>query len=163
MTFPESEVCLAHTQSLNPGNDETILIEFDNEGALVTWPRSQSLIDVLNSTDSNYVPEPLIARTSKGWVTLNDGVFRGSSSSSLSHSELRFRYRHAINAGRNGKDYSEINGLTSKNRRSCRMGKNVADRNGTQVRRYTKQTDRDFGNSEEPSSETPSGGTQPTT
>lgn len=114
MTFPESEACLAHTQSLNPGNDETILIEFDNEGALVTWPRSQSLIDVLNSIDSNYVPEPLIARTSKGWVTLNDGVFRGSSSSSLSHSELRFRYRHVINAGRNGRDYSEINGLTSK-------------------------------------------------
>lgn len=114
MTFPESEAFLAHTQSLNPGNDETILIEFDNEGALVTWPRSQSLIDALNSTDSNYAPEPLIARTSKGWVTLNNGIFRGSSSSSLSHSELRFRYRHAIKAGRNGKDYSEINGLASK-------------------------------------------------
>ena len=114
MTFPESEACLAHTQSLNPGSDETILIEFDNEGALVTWPRSQSLIDALSSTDSKLIPEPLIARTSKGWVTLNNGVFRGSSFSSLSHSELRFRYRHAINAGHNGKDYSEINGLTSK-------------------------------------------------
>ena len=114
MTFPESEACLAHTQSLNPGSDETILIEFDDEGALVTWPRSQSLIDALSSTDSKLIPEPLIARTSKGWVTLNNGVFRGSSFSSLSHSELRFRYRHAINAGHNGKDYSEINGLTSK-------------------------------------------------
>ena len=80
----------------------------------MTWPRSQSLIDALSSTDSKLIPEPLIARTSKGWVTLNNGVFRGSSFSSLSHSELRFRYRHAINAGHNGKDYSEINGLTSK-------------------------------------------------
>lgn len=114
MTFPECQACLAHKQSLNPGNDEAILIEFDNEGALVTWPRSHSLIDALSSTESNIIPEPLIARTSNGWITLNNGIFRGSSSSSLSHSELRFRYRHAINTGRNGKDYSEINGLTSR-------------------------------------------------
>lgn len=114
MTFPESGAYLAHTQSLNPGNDETILIEFDNKGVLVTWFRSHSFIDAFSSLASSTIPEPLIARTPKGWVTLNDGKLQRSSISTLGYNELKFRYRHAIHTGRRGKDYSRINGMASK-------------------------------------------------
>ena len=114
MTFPNSRTYLAHTRSLNPENNETISIEFDNKGALVTWFRAQSFIDAINSLDPTNVPEPLIARTAEGWITLNDGKLQKSLFSTAGYNELKFRYRHAIDTGINGKNYSEINGLTSK-------------------------------------------------
>jgi hypothetical protein len=114
MTFPNSRTYLAHTWSLNPENNETISIEFDNKGALVTWFRAQSFIDAINSLDPTNVPEPLIARTTEGWITLNDGKLQKSLVSTAGYNELKFRYRHAIDTGSNGKNYSEINGLTSK-------------------------------------------------
>ncbi|EGF50258.1 hypothetical protein [Actinomyces sp. oral taxon 170] len=114
MTFPESGAYLAHTQSLNPENNETVLIEFDNEGVLVSWLRSNSVTDIFSSLTPVTAPEPLIAMTSKGWITLNDGILQRSSLSTLGYSEFKFRYRRAVQAGRHGKDYSRINGLASK-------------------------------------------------
>lgn len=114
MTFPKSGSYLAHTLSLNTGNDETISIEFSNEGVVVTWFQIQSFIEAVNSIDSITTPEPLIARTSKGWITLNDGKLQKSSISTAGYSEVKFQYRRAVETGLNEKDYSEVNGLASR-------------------------------------------------
>ncbi len=114
MTFPKSGSYLAHTLSLNTGNDETISIEFSNEGVVVTWFQIQSFIEAVNSIDSITTPEPLIARTPKGWITLNDGKLQKSSISTAGYSEVKFQYRRAVEAGLNEKDYSEVNGLASR-------------------------------------------------
>lgn len=113
MTFSRSGTHLAHTRSLNSESDEVVLIEFDTKGVLVTWPRSQSLFEILNSSDYPSAPEPLIARNQDGWMTFNDGNPQSLSASSVGHTELKFRYRHAIHSGANGIDYSKLNGLAS--------------------------------------------------
>jgi hypothetical protein len=102
---------LMHTCSGRAGADEVVVVALDHLGVEVTWPRSLGLFDALDLNSKQPVPDPLIARDGKSWLTLQVGRSEGVSASSLGHSEQRIRYRVAVATGANGLAYSKINGM----------------------------------------------------
>lgn len=107
-------VRIAHTRSGESGADEVVIIEFDDQGVLLSWPRALSFGDAFDlNNDEHTVPEPLVLRDGDGWLTLVDGHSLGASASTLAHSLERIRYRRAIHTGTHNIDYQSVNGMTS--------------------------------------------------
>lgn len=108
------DVRIAHTCSNHQDTDEAVVTEFDEKGILVSWPRTLGLAEAFSfDVGKREIPDPLVLRDEKGWVTLTNGISLGSSASSLGHSLERIRYERAIHAGASGVDYREIDGMTS--------------------------------------------------
>ncbi|MEY9258570.1 hypothetical protein ABH903_001591 [Brevibacterium epidermidis] len=108
------DVRIAHTSSNNQDNDEAVVAEFDEKGVLVSWPRTLGFIDAFFlNVNKHKIPDPLVLRDEKGWLTLTNGITVGTSASTLGHSLERIRYERAIHAGAKGVDYGEIDGMTS--------------------------------------------------
>ena len=102
-----------HTRSGESGNDEAVVVELGDKGAHVVWPRAIEMFEALDPNGYRKVPDPLILRSSGGWLTLQAGVEHGTSASTLGHFEQRLRYFRAISTGARGVDYSSINGMSS--------------------------------------------------
>lgn len=107
------DVRIAHVRNEVTGEDEVVVAELDSRGVTVTWPRSISMGDALSLNSDRKVPDPLIVRDGKGWLTLCGGYSLGASASSLNVSEERIRYWRAIHSGNRQRDYSGVNGMTS--------------------------------------------------
>lgn len=102
-----------HTRSGESGNDEAVVVELGDKGAHVVWPRAIEMFEALDPNGYRKVPDPLILRSSGGWLTLQAGVEHGTSASTLGHFEQRLRYFRAISTGARAVDYSSINGMSS--------------------------------------------------
>lgn len=113
MAMSAGDLRITHTRSGASGKDETVVAEFDRKGVVVTWPRVESIGAHLSLESGPEVPEPLILRDTRGWITLREGHRLGKTASTLAHSEERIRYWTAVGAGYNGRSYSEVHGMAS--------------------------------------------------
>lgn len=104
---------IMHTRSGELGRDEAVVIELDDRGADVVWPRAIEMVEALGRNGERKVPDPLVLRSGGGWLTLQVGVENGTLGSMLGHSEQRLRYFRAVSTGARGVDYSSVNGMSS--------------------------------------------------
>lgn len=104
---------IMHTRSGESQADEAVVVELDERGAAVVWPKAIEMFDALRRNDMRKVPDPLVLKSGGGWLTLQDGVEQGTSASTLGYSERRLRYFRAISTGARGIDYSSVHGMSS--------------------------------------------------
>lgn len=104
---------IMHARSAESEVDEAVVVELDERGAAVAWPRAIGMIDAFRRNDMRKVPDPLVLRSGGGWLTLQDGVEQGTSASTLGHSEQRLRYFRAISSGARSVNYSSVHGMSS--------------------------------------------------
>lgn len=117
---------IMHTRSGQSGTDEVVVVTLDHHGALVTWPRALGFVEAFDLNSETFIPDPLIARDGRGWLTLSGGRTKGASASSLAHSEQRIRYRTAVATGAHGRDYAMINGMKTEVQGLARWAKMTA-------------------------------------
>lgn len=113
-TLEPGIVRIAHTRSGSSGEDEVIVAELDDQGAVVSWPRALGPVEAFSlNEDDRKPPDPLVLRDGDGWLTLAEGHLLGASASTLGHSVERIRYRRVIHTGAHDVDYVGVNGMTS--------------------------------------------------
>jgi hypothetical protein len=93
--------------------EAVISVTFDDRGVTVVWPRELDMFEAFQRNESHDVPDVLIFRDDKGFLTLREGGGAGMSMSTLGSSVERLRFRSVVETGSSGADYAKVNGMSS--------------------------------------------------